>query len=175
MVDAPTKDNHVDPLTWNIPIVDKDGRPTYVFQQKWLQQQRTNGEIPDLPAVPNDPTKFLNGAIPQENAHVKDSDLAVSDVTSNDVSTAAHGFAPKAPNDDDVFLNGVAAYSVPPYPASILDDGSNLYLAMQDSNGILILSGGSPIYALEVLPASAIPASSSATPAFALTVATIRF
>lgn len=157
MVDAPTKDNHVDPLTWNIPIVDRDGRPTQEFQQKWMQQQRTNGEIPDLPAVPNDPTKFLNGNIPQAYAKVKDTDLAVSDVTGNNVSTAAHGFAPKAPNDSNQFLNGLAAYGVPPYPASALDDGTNFYLAMQDANGILILSGGSPIYAAEVLPTSALP------------------
>ena len=44
-------------------------------------------------------------------------------------------------------------------PASILDDGSNLYLAMQDSSGQLVLDGaGDPIYVLEVLPAAAIPA-----------------
>lgn len=43
-------------------------------------------------------------------------------------------------------------------PASIKDDGTNLYLAMQDSAGQLVLDGsGDPIFSLEILPKAAIP------------------
>ncbi len=43
-----------------------------------------------------------------------DADLSLTDITTNDVSTSAHGFAPKAPNDVTKYLNGLGAYSVPP-------------------------------------------------------------
>jgi hypothetical protein len=46
-------------------------------------------------------------------AQPTDADLAVSDVTTNNVSTSAHGFAPKAPNDATKFLDGTGAFSVP--------------------------------------------------------------
>lgn len=44
---------------------------------------------------------------------VHDTDIIMSDVTTNDVSTTKHGFAPKAPNDATKFLDGTGAYSVP--------------------------------------------------------------
>jgi hypothetical protein len=42
-----------------------------------------------------------------------DATLTTSDITTNDVSTSKHGFAPKAPNVATQFLNGVGAYSTP--------------------------------------------------------------
>lgn len=39
--------------------------------------------------------------------------LALTDITTNNVSTTAHGFAPKAPNDATKYLNGTGTYSVP--------------------------------------------------------------
>jgi hypothetical protein len=39
--------------------------------------------------------------------------LATSDITTGDVSTSKHGYAPKAPNDTTKFLNGAGAWSVP--------------------------------------------------------------
>lgn len=42
-----------------------------------------------------------------------DINISISDVSNNDVTTSAHGFAPKAPNDATKFLNGVGGYSVP--------------------------------------------------------------
>ena len=42
--------------------------------------------------------------------------------------------------------------------SSVKDDGTNLYFAMMDSNGQLVLdSHGNPIFGIEVLPVSAIP------------------
>lgn len=38
----------LNPLAWNVPIANRDGTPTNEFMRKWLQQQATNGTIPDL-------------------------------------------------------------------------------------------------------------------------------
>jgi hypothetical protein len=54
---------------------------------------------------------------------VSDAVLATSDITTNDVSTSKHGFAPKLPNDAAKFLDGVGAYSIP---------GATNYLNYQD-------------------------------------------
>lgn len=40
--------NAVNPLSWNVPIVNKDGTPTDEFMRKWLQQATTNATIPIL-------------------------------------------------------------------------------------------------------------------------------
>jgi len=40
-----------------------------------------------------------------------DANLVVSDVTTNNVSTSAHGFVPKAPNDETKFLDGTGAFA----------------------------------------------------------------
>lgn len=43
-------------------------------------------------------------------------------------------------------------------PASIQDDGTNIYIAMSDTNGQLVLDGsGNPIFSLEVFPPASIP------------------
>ena len=42
-----------------------------------------------------------------------DATLSVTDVTTNNVSTAKHGFAPRAPNDSTKYLDGTGGYSVP--------------------------------------------------------------
>lgn len=184
--------NKVQELTWNIPIVNKNGTPTEEFQRKWLQQAATNASIVNLTNAAGvsavldlitsvvgsllvrgasqwqglppagDATKFLNGAATPAYAKVKDSDLAVSDVTSNDVSITAHGFAPKAPNDATKFLDGTGAYSVPAggagtFASSIYDDGTTIYMALVDADGQVITDGaGLGIYAPEVFPASAV-------------------
>lgn len=41
-------ENSVNPLSYNVPIVNKDGTPTNEFMRKWAQQGSTNGTIPDL-------------------------------------------------------------------------------------------------------------------------------
>jgi len=46
-------------------------------------------------------------------ADITDAGLAVTDVTTNDVSTTAHGFAPKAPNNTTTFLRGDATWAAP--------------------------------------------------------------
>lgn len=41
-----TQKNSVNPLSHNVPIVNKDGTPTPEFMKKWSQQANTNGNIP---------------------------------------------------------------------------------------------------------------------------------
>ena len=53
-----------------------------------------------------------SGADPSFSA-VVEGDLSLSDVTTANVSTSAHGFAPKAPNDATKYLDGTGSYSVP--------------------------------------------------------------
>src|SRR5690348_3046339 len=44
---------------------------------------------------------------------VREAGLWLSDVTTGNVSTANHGFAPKLPNDATKYLDGTGAYSIP--------------------------------------------------------------
>jgi hypothetical protein len=64
-----------------------------------------------VPTPPNDATQFLDGTANFDT--VKDSDLSLSAITTNDVSTTKHGFAPTLPNDATKFLNGTGNYTVP--------------------------------------------------------------
>lgn len=41
---------------------------------------------------------------------INESDLSFTDITTNDVSTTKHGFAPKLPNDNTKFLDGTGSY-----------------------------------------------------------------
>lgn len=52
---------------------------------------------------------------------VTEANLTLSDVMTDDVSIARHGFAPKAPNDATQFLNGLGAYSVPSAGTLVFD------------------------------------------------------
>lgn len=44
---------------------------------------------------------------------ITEANQSLSDVTTADVSTTKHGYAPKAPNDATMYLDGTGAYSVP--------------------------------------------------------------
>ena len=189
---VPTKNNTVQPLNWQRPIVAPGGAATDEFQRAWAQQARANASIPDLTtaaaasavldlissapgsllargasawgglASPSDTTKFLNGSATPSWAQVTDADLLLSDITTNNVSTTKHGFAPKAPNDATKFLDGTGAYSTPSSgggASSVEDDGTTLYFALTDPSGQLILDpSGNPIFAPIVLPVASLPA-----------------
>lgn len=103
--------NNVNPLNASIPIVDAGGRPTLEFMLKWAQQAQMNADTGVV--GPGDATKFLNGATVPAFAFVKDSDLSLTDVTANNVSTAKHGFTPKLPDDATKFLDGEGNFTVP--------------------------------------------------------------
>lgn len=44
---------------------------------------------------------------------VSESELTITDITTNNASISAHGFTPKYPNDATKFLDGTGAYTVP--------------------------------------------------------------
>lgn len=60
-----------------------------------------------------DTTKFLNGGTNPAFSSVNDSDLALTDITTNNVSATKHGFAPKFPNNTTTFLRGDGTYAAP--------------------------------------------------------------
>ncbi|HVW54124.1 MAG TPA: hypothetical protein VHC00_00450 [Rhizobiaceae bacterium] len=66
--------------------------------------------------TPGDVDKFLRADgtyAPPPRQTVDESEINLSDVLTNNVSTARHGFAPKLPNDATKYLDGTGAYSVP--------------------------------------------------------------
>lgn len=65
-----------------------------------------------------------------------ESDLAFTDIATNDVSITKHGFAPKAPNDATKFLDGTGAYSVPPGGAIPVQQSGTLIGTEQKLNFI---------------------------------------
>lgn len=54
---------------------------------------------------------------------ITDANIALSDITTNDVTTARHGFCPKAPNSTSVFLRGDASWGTPTASAANPWDG----------------------------------------------------
>jgi hypothetical protein len=61
--------------------------------------------------------KVINTDLPATFAPIShthtEAGIVLSDVTTDNVSTTKHGFAPKAPNDATKYLNGTGNYSVP--------------------------------------------------------------
>jgi parallel beta-helix repeat protein len=89
--------------------------------------------------IPN----FTNAQHNHTNAagggQLNESALVLSDVTTNDVSTARHGFAPKAPNDTSKFLRGDGTWAVPAggTASGWTDDGTVVRLTTStDSVGV---------------------------------------
>ena len=66
--------------------------------------------------------------------------LSMTDITTNNVSTTKHGFAPKAPNDATKFLDGTGVYSTPAGSGS----GTVTAIIVASANGISGTSDGNP-------------------------------
>lgn len=99
------------PLNYNVQITDGSGRPTPEFLRLWQQQSDLNNSIP----VPSgNASQFYNGANPGVFAQVKDSDLSLSDVTTNNASLTAHGFLPKLTGATGNFLRADGTWAAPP-------------------------------------------------------------
>jgi parallel beta-helix repeat protein len=100
-------------------------------------------------SIPN----FSNAQHTHTNAagggQLGESALALSDVTTNNVSTARHGFVPKAPNDTTKFLRGDGTWAAPPSggtPSGWTDDGTVVRLTTStDLVGIGTSSPASPL------------------------------
>ncbi|HEY6802254.1 MAG TPA: right-handed parallel beta-helix repeat-containing protein [Pyrinomonadaceae bacterium] len=87
---------------------------------------------------------FANAQHNHQNAagggQLNESALALSNVTTNDVSITRHGFTPKAPNDTTKFLRGDGTWAVPATggsPTGWTDDGTTVRLTTAtDSVGV---------------------------------------
>jgi hypothetical protein len=133
-------------LIANLPAAGIEGRLFYASDTG--AQLRDNGTTWDsistggvggVPTPPTDATEFLNGAASPAFAKVKDSDLALTNVTSNDVSTTKHGWTPILPNDVTRFLNGIGGYTSPPGVAATLAAVTHKFLISYDaSTGLFV-------------------------------------
>jgi hypothetical protein len=191
--------NNVNPLTWNVPIVDKLGRATPEFQRKWEQQARTNGTIPDLSTaaavsevldvIGNTTGSLLVRGSSAWNIMVPSADgrvlrdrgagqTPIWDTLSNVLDKiglaqgdvlfrSATGWSALTPGTAGQVLTTHGNSANPTWEnaasgggaASAQDDGTNLYLAVSDANGQLVLDGsGNPVFVSEVLPAASLPA-----------------
>lgn len=74
---------------------------------------RVAGAAPSGNYLRGDGTNFVSSAILPGDLTVTDAMIIFSDVTTNDVSTDSHGFAPKLPGDDTVYLNGNGEWTKP--------------------------------------------------------------
>lgn len=90
---------YVDSTSKNISVIDDAGVVKHGVQTK--------------AAVSNSFVTAISDAGVVTVAQPTGSDLSLSDVTTNDVTTGRHGFAPKLPNDSSKYLDGTGAYSVP--------------------------------------------------------------
>lgn len=69
---------------------------------------------------------------------VVESDLGLTDITTGNVSTSKHGFAPKLPNDATKYLDGTGAFSVPAGGGG----GSFVGAALYNSSNFSLTGGG---------------------------------
>lgn len=106
---------------------------------------RHSGSLSRL-AVGGGNTVLHGGTDPAYSA-VVEADLSLSAVTTGNVSTTKHGFAPVLPNDATRYLDGTGAYSVPPgsgsaiwAPVMVLDPGSGNWLVMTDTSGNAVMA-----------------------------------
>lgn len=67
-------------------------------------------------------SRTVNGQALSGNVVVTDSNLTTTDITDNNVSTAKHGFVPKAPNNVTNFLRGDGTWGVPTFENGVLEN-----------------------------------------------------
>lgn len=92
---------------------------------------------------------------------VADADLSVTDVTTNNVTSSAHGFAPKSPNDATKFLRGDATptWAVPGAGGSggdaivrkTADETITATTTLQNDDELLFPVDASSVYCFEIL------------------------
>lgn len=82
--------------------------------------------LPDAGAANNFLTGITTGGAITK-AQPTDANLSLSNITTNDVTTARHGFAPILPNDATKFLDGTGNYSVPAGSGGGSGSGASLF------------------------------------------------
>lgn len=101
---------------------------------------------------------FVNATHNHQNAAgggtLAESALALTDITTDNVSTSAHGFAPKLPNDATKYFDGTGVYSV---PAGSGSSGANptASVGLAAVNGVaatFLRSDGAPALSQSIAP-----------------------
>lgn len=77
-----------------------------------LTMQGTDSTVFTFPSS-SDTVVTLSATQTLTNKSIAETQVTFTDVTTGNVSTTKHGFAPKAPNDATKYLDGTGAYSVP--------------------------------------------------------------
>lgn len=95
---------------------------------------------------------------------VTEAKQTLADNTTNDVSTSAHGYAPKAPDDATQYLDGTGNYSVPPaslewdlvYTSGTLTGSSNEVIPTQVGKNEMMLqfriAAGTKVWSTNIYP-----------------------
>ena len=172
-----TLPNKVNPLTWQVPIVNSDGTPTPEFQRKWGQQLATNASITDLTTAAGvsailDLIGSVVGSIlvrgltqwgatvPSTVGYVlTDGGPGVKPAWAKPHYIPAGGtvgqvLEKNSGTDYDVSWETPSSGGA----ASIQDTGSAILVAISSADGQLVLDGsGNPIFSNEVFPTAAIP------------------
>lgn len=154
-----TVKNKVGPLTWNVPITNSDGTPTYEFQRKWLAQAAANAAVVDLS------TSAKVSAVLDLIGSGKGSILYRGTLQWNTLSGAAgHDGWVLTWNDTTGLAEWRAVATGGGAASSFYLDGTDGYVALVDSNGQLVLDSlGRGVYSKDpVLPAAMLPLGSAA-------------
>lgn len=87
-----------------------------------------------------------SGTLDAATALVTEADLSLTNVTTANVNTSRHGFAPILPNDATQYLDGTGAYSVPPGGAASVTVATTVAGLGSTSSGKVgfIRAGSSP-------------------------------
>lgn len=97
------------PMFGNGAADSKVGTKTGTGNQAVMSQSPTI-VTPTIASFANSTHSHVNAA---GGGTLSEAALATTDITTNDVTIAKHGFAPKAPNDATKYLDGTGAWSVP--------------------------------------------------------------
>lgn len=146
------------------PTTFRDGMFWYDGTHFYMRIGSTSYQIDQQ--VSSSPTisSFVNATHTHTNAAgggtLAEAALALTDITTNNASTSAHGFAPKYPNDATKYLDGTGAYSIPTGTGVSLS-ANNVWTAngalsspAANYNGTWIITGGTgtttkPVFLIE--------------------------
>lgn len=145
------------PLTWNVPIVTKDGRPTPEFQRRWETQRGNNAQIGTISFGSGSPSAV---PAPEDGAQYIDvsGEPAILYVGVNGAWVAAgtRGANPTAIAMDTA-VNGTAVTYMRSDAAPAIQKGSALQFGIVKVDGTTITSTGGVITSTAVASVGADP------------------
>ncbi len=144
----------IDTAASNLTVYTGEGVVVFTDGTNYFTE-RGKGFSLNMPAVSHQFLTAYNAASGQfSQAQPADADLSVTNVTTNNVSTAAHGFAPKSPGSAAVYLDGTGAYSTPSGLAGGVNAQTGSYTAVSGDSGKLITFSSPAVLTLPTTPPS---------------------